>query len=582
MNHLQGLRMSKRGAGAAANLSRIKSTKRQPSEETKTPSLDIQEEEEEEEDDEVASRASLVAEQAMELASEENSIIQEETAQEASTSNNSMKKKQTTSSAVEDGFSPSSPIVSSDGWPQLGTWAAKWSTTNMDFINPFYQIIERGKKYWSTINSLKEVNNNETTAPPVGEAAGTNQKLIVHTTEVTLVTQWNSQTREKFQMQFQQAISNHTNLSRYDCMAPQPQADIDMFFRNEGIDNHKSLSDPEFLSEFKRIMCNHEVSHGAQAPLEKLLMIMFSFAIGIECVTKYQYKIIEALELTNSGSLRQLKSQLSVNALVKILIRNFYVKEKYKGPERFRAVTKELQENLQNKYADFKCPHLEHYVDDVFLMVRIVNRMLYYFELFNIPLWDNSKSKAVKCETATEDNDETVHKPKEGHKRHQSSSSSNNHSSNKKSKNDKSSKETEKTHPRCEGCGRHHGGTKAECRSRNHPDFNSSKALWEDSVIGKRYASHQKSQIDYKKKLNPHTNVFEDSDYTPAPWRKAEVSSLLLNNIKLNNSDIIYLRSEIIPGVQVNVLLDTGAQSNFISKAFFNILCNNNLILKRI
>ena len=43
--------MSKRGAGAAANLSRIKSTKRQPSEETKTPSLDIQEEEEEEEDD---------------------------------------------------------------------------------------------------------------------------------------------------------------------------------------------------------------------------------------------------------------------------------------------------------------------------------------------------------------------------------------------------------------------------------------------------------------------------------------------------------------------------------------------------
>ena len=117
---------------------------------------------------------------------------------------------------------------------------------------------------------------------------------------------------------------------------------------------------------------------------------------------------------------------------------------------------------------------------------------------------------------------------------------------------------------------------------RNHPDFNQSKALWEDSVIGKRYASHQKSQIGYKKKINLHSNVFEDSNYTPAPWKKVGVSPLLLNNIKLNNSDIIYLRSEIIPGVQVNVLLDTGAQSNFISKAFFNILCNNNLILKRI
>jgi hypothetical protein len=81
------------------------------------------------------------------------------------------------------------------------------------------------------------------------------------------------------------------------------------FFRNKGIENHKSLSDPEFLAEFKRIMCNHEVSHGAQAPLEKLFMIMFSFSIGIECVTKYQYKIIEALELTSSGSLRHLNSE---------------------------------------------------------------------------------------------------------------------------------------------------------------------------------------------------------------------------------------------------------------------------------
>jgi hypothetical protein len=44
--------------------------------------------------------------------------------------------------------------------------------------------------------------------------------------------------------------------------------------------------------------------------------------------------------------------------------------------------------------------------------LRIVNRMLNYFELFNILLWNNSKSKAVKSETATEDNDEDFCKPK--------------------------------------------------------------------------------------------------------------------------------------------------------------------------
>ncbi len=75
---------------------------------------------------------------------------------------------------------------------------------------------------------------------------------------------------------------------------------------------------------------------------------------------------------------------------------------------------------------------------------------------------------------------------------------------------------------------------------RNNPDFNHSKALWEDSVIGndsiigKHYASHQKAHIDFKKKLNLHSNVFEDSYYTPAPRKKEkdEVSSLFLNNIK--------------------------------------------------
>ena len=97
----------------------------------------------------------------------------------------------------------------------------------MNFINPFYQIIERGKKYWLQVNSYKDENDNETTASPALEIARTNQKLIVHTTEVALVT------REKLQMQFQQALSNHTNLSRYDCMAPQPQTDVDVFFSKQ-------------------------------------------------------------------------------------------------------------------------------------------------------------------------------------------------------------------------------------------------------------------------------------------------------------------------------------------------------------
>ena len=91
--------------------------------------------------------------------------------------------------------------------------------------------------------------------------------------------------------------------------------------------------------------------------------------------------------------------------------------------------------------------------------------------------------------------------------------------------------------------------------------FNNSKTSVEDSAIGSD-TLYQKSQIDYKKKFNLHSKVFEDSDYTPHSGRK--------------------LRSESFPGVQVNVLLDIRAQSNFISKDSFNILCNNKLILKRI
>ena len=72
---------------------------------------------------------------------------------------------------------------------------------------------------------------------------------------------------------------------------------------------------------------------------------------------------------------------------------------------------------MKLKEDNFKCPDLEHYVVDVFLMVRIVNKMLYYFKLFNIPLWvKDPKPKAVVRDTAPEDDDETFHIPKEGYK----------------------------------------------------------------------------------------------------------------------------------------------------------------------
>jgi ribosomal protein S14 len=216
--------------------------------------------------------------------------------------------------------------------------------------------------------------------------------------------------------------------------------------------------------------------------------------------------------------------------------------------------------------------------------------MLYYFKLFDIPAWvKDPKAKAATSKQigdADSDDGVTFQNSKESYKRNVSSSSSSKNSSSKRMKNDKSSRQTEKkeNHPRCEGCGRYHGGTKAECMCRNHPDFNHSKALWEQSTIGLKYASLQRTHIDFKKRLNLQTNVFEDSNYEPASWRRErrEVSLFLLNNIKINNSDIIYLRSEIIPGVEAKVLLDTGAQSNFISKDFFNILNNNQLLLNRI
>ena len=48
-------------------------------------------------------------------------------------------------------------------------------------------------------------------------------------------------------------------------------------------------------------------------------------------------------------------------------------------------------------------------------MVRMVNKMLYYFKLFNIPLWvKDSKPRAVGSDTALEDDDVIFRKPKEG------------------------------------------------------------------------------------------------------------------------------------------------------------------------
>ena len=58
---------------------------------------------------------------------------------------------------------------------------------------------------------------------------------------------------------------------------------------------------------------------------------------------------------------------------------------------------------------------MEHYVDNVFLMVRMVNKMLYYFKLFNISLWvKDSKPRVVNSDAALEDDDDTFCKPKKG------------------------------------------------------------------------------------------------------------------------------------------------------------------------
>ncbi len=45
----------------------------------------------------------------------------------------------------------------------------------------------------------------------------------------------------------------------------------------------------------------------------------------------------------------------------------------------------------------------------------MVNKMLYYFKLFNISLWvKDSKPRAVNSDKALEDDDDTFRKPKEG------------------------------------------------------------------------------------------------------------------------------------------------------------------------
>ena len=48
--------------------------------------------------------------------------------------------------------------------------------------------------------------------------------------------------------------------------------------------------------------------------------------------------------------------------------------------------------------------------------MRIGYKMLHYFKLFNIPFWvKDSKSRAVRSDTALEDDDDTFRKPKEGY-----------------------------------------------------------------------------------------------------------------------------------------------------------------------
>ena len=73
------------------------------------------------------------------------------------------------------------------------------------------------------------------------------------------------------------------------------------------------------------------------------------------------------------------------------------------------------------------------------------------------------------------------------------------------------------------------------------------------------------------RKLNLYENEFQNSNYIPACWGREEdeLSTILAYNIKVNNSDVIYLRSEITPGVQVYVLLDRDVYRNLISKDVF-------------
>ena len=73
------------------------------------------------------------------------------------------------------------------------------------------------------------------------------------------------------------------------------------------------------------------------------------------------------------------------------------------------------------------------------------------------------------------------------------------------------------TKPQCQGCGKRHRGSREECTSSSHPDFNKSGS-WAESQIGKLYKEKLKERypvLDITKRYNHKTGKFEPFTYYP-------------------------------------------------------------------
>jgi hypothetical protein len=263
------------------------------------------------------------------------------------------------------------------------------------------------------------------------------------------------------------------------------------------------------------------------------------------------------------------------------------------------TVTYEFQKNLRIKYKKFKCPNFLHYIKDITVMVDWIINISNQVTLYNMIPWFNknhstnrSNSRSYSSTSTNQRSHKDENKPYRGNNDSKSNKSYHSNNVNKNNKStDYHSKSNESNinpngYPHCEGCGRYHQGGARKCRFREHPDFNTStKILWDDSVIGKKYKKAGQFGIrpnkiyDHK---NESFNNLKGYKILPREPNSEEVNNIPYSLNTIITNKILYLRTEIVPEEEGNILLDTGAKANFVSEDFYLKLVSKQLVINNV